>query len=179
MNVYGVTGWWFAHATPGAAPTIVPAAFGKTVYTVQGRVHTAGNVEPRMQAYLGIHLLEQGSDFNYPVSDPSAPPLAKTIPLSVFKNAFDNQVPSAGTVTIANQIVTIAKGATYAVAPSQALGYYTFVGGSGTVKVGAAAAVAFVPGTTYPVARGQAASFTASMPSTLVATELVPGAHSE
>ena len=137
MNVYGVTGWWFAHgaASPSAPPTIVPVAFGKTVYTVQGRVHTAGNVEPRMQAYLGIHLLEQGSLFNYPVNDPSAPPLAKTIPLSVFKNEFPNQVPSVGTVTIENQLIELAKGATYTVAASPALGYYTFAGGSGTFAV--------------------------------------------
>jgi hypothetical protein len=63
-NVYGVTSWWFAHAgdAPNAPPTIVPASAGRTVYTVQGRVHTAGNTGPRMQAYLGTHLLEQGSD---------------------------------------------------------------------------------------------------------------------
>lgn len=179
MNVYGVTGWWFAHggASPNSPPTIVPVAYGKTVYTVQGRVHTAGNVEPRMQGYFGIHLLEQGSQFNYPVNDPSAPPFAKTIPLSVFKNEFPNQVPSVGTVTIANQVIELAKGATFDVAASQSLGYYTFVGGGGTVTLAGKPAAPIVPGTTYPVGRNQRATFTTTIPSLLIATELVPGPH--
>ncbi|HEY6234242.1 MAG TPA: hypothetical protein VIW69_03925, partial [Candidatus Elarobacter sp.] len=109
MNVSGVTSWWFAHgdASSSAPPTIVPVSNGKTVYTVQGRVHTAGNLGPGSQAYLGIHLLEQGSNFNYPVADPSAPPVPATKNqfISIFKNEMRDQAPSAGTVTIANQIV--------------------------------------------------------------------------
>jgi len=179
MNVYGLTGWWFAHggAAPTSPPTTVPVAFGGTVYTVQGREHTGGNIAARMQAYLGIHLLEQGSLFNYPVADPSAPPLVKTIPLSVFKNEFQNQVPSDGTVTIANQMIELRPGATFTVDPSPALGYYTFVGGSGTLALGGKPATPIVPGTTYPVGRNLRATFIATMPSLLVATELVPGAH--
>ena len=41
MNVYGVTGWWFAHATPGAAPTTVPAEIVPGTTYLVGRGQTA------------------------------------------------------------------------------------------------------------------------------------------
>ncbi|HEY4439717.1 MAG TPA: hypothetical protein VGN14_04645 [Candidatus Elarobacter sp.] len=176
MNVYGVTGWWFAHGTtPDSPPSIVAVTFGKTVYTASGRVHTAGNVEARMQGYLGIHVLEQGSDFNYPVADPSAPPVAKSLPISVFKHEFANESPTAGTVTIENQIMEIAKGAHLRLAGS--LSYYTFLGGAGTVTISGHAPQPIVAGTTYRVGRNEWIDAVLTTPAELVATEIVPGAH--
>ncbi|HTW84745.1 MAG TPA: hypothetical protein VMD91_11800 [Candidatus Sulfotelmatobacter sp.] len=178
-NVSGVTSWWFAHrvpSRPASAPTIVPAHNGLTVYTVQGRVHTAGDVGPGNQAYLGIHLLVQGSDFNYPVNDPSAPPLAKTGSVSIFKNEFPNQVPSPGTLTIANQILRFAPHAAYPIPASGALGYYTFFAGSGTLRM-RGVVVAMATGKTLVVPRNTAATITANAAGMLAATELVPGAH--
>lgn len=178
MNVYGVTSWWFEHrtASPSAPPTIVPVTAGKTVYTVQGRVHTAGNTGPIAQAYLGIHLLEQGSQFNY-VADPypsTAPsPLQKTSPISVFKNEMPNQVPSAGTVVIANQMIAFELGSSYAIPASPALGYYTVVTGAATMTM-RGTAVAMPPGKTITLPRNAAARITASAPTMLAATELVP-----
>jgi hypothetical protein len=178
-NVYGVTSWWFAHgdASPSAPPTIVPASAGRTVYTVQGRVHTAGNTGPRMQAYLGIHLLEQGSDFNYPVDDPSAPPVVTSIPLSVFKNEMPNQVPSPGTVTIANQMLEFGPGASYSIAASGALGYYTVIGGGAVMRISngpRTTIVAMAPGKTITLPRNASATIRAKLPTMLAATELVP-----
>jgi hypothetical protein len=176
MNVYGVTSWWFAHAgdAPSAPPTTVPLTFGKTAYTVQGRVHTAGDAGPRMQAYLGIHLLEQGSEFSYPASDPSAPTVVKTNPVSIFKNDTPNQVPSKGTFTIANQMVEFTSGGTLTIPASAALGYYTLVGGAARIAMGGAPQL-MAPGKTYVVARGVAATIQATLPTNLVATELIPG----
>jgi len=178
MNVYGVTSWWFAHAgdAPSAPPTIVPLTFGKTAYTAQGSVHTAGDAGPRMQAYLGIHLLEQGSLFNYPVTDPSAPPVVKTNPISIFKNDMPNQVPSKGTLTIANQMIEFTPGGTLAIPASPALGYYTVVGGEARIAMGGAPEL-MLPGKTYIVGRGVAATIRAALPTSLVATELIPGIH--
>jgi hypothetical protein len=181
MNVSGVTSWWFAHgdASPSAPPTIVPASTGKTVYTVQGRVHTAGNLGPGSQAYLGIHLLEQGSSFSYPSSDPSAPPVppTKNQYISIFKNEMPNQSPSAGTVTIANQIVELRPGASYTIQPSPALGYYTIVCGGASMTQGGAP-VAMPLGKTMTLPRNTGTTITASaMRTMLVATELIPGAH--
>jgi hypothetical protein len=178
MNVYGVTSWWFAHAgdAPSAPPTIVPLTFGKTAYTVQGRVHTAGDAGPRMQAYLGIHLLEQGSAFGYPASDPNAPPVVKTNPVSIFKNDMPNQVPSKGTFTIANQMIEFTPGGTLTIPASAALGYYTVVGGEARIAMGGAPQL-MAPGKTYVVGRGVAATIHATLPTNLVATELIPGVH--
>jgi hypothetical protein len=178
MNVYGVTSWWFEHrtASPSAPPTIVPATAGKTVYTVQGRVHTAGNVGPMAQAYLGIHLLEQGSQFNYvasPYPSTAPSPVQKTNPISIFKNEMPNQVPSAGTVTIANQMIAFEPGNSYAITASSALGYYTVVTGHATMTIGGAA-TAMPPGKTITLPRNAAATITASAPTMLAATELVP-----
>jgi hypothetical protein len=178
MNVYGVTSWWFAHAgnVPSAPPTIAPLTFGKTAYTAQGRVHTAGDTGPRMQAYLGIHLLEQGSKFNYPVSDPSAPPVVKTNPISIFKSDMPKQVPSKGTLTIANQMIEFTPGGTLTIPASPALGYYTVVGGEARIAMGGAPAL-MSPGKTFIVGRDVAATIRAVLPTTLVATELIPGVH--
>jgi hypothetical protein len=178
MNVSGVTSWWFAHgdASPSAPPTIIPASNGKTVYTVQGRVHTAGNIGPGSQAYLGIHLLEQGSAFNYPVTDPSAPPVppAKNMYISIFKNEMPNQAPSPGTVTIANQILELQPGASYSIRASSALGYYTIVCGGAAMTVNGAPAPMPL-GKTITLARGVGTTITASaMRTMLVATQLVP-----
>ncbi len=179
MNVSGVTSWWFAHgdASPSAPPTTVPASNGKTVYTIQGRVHTAGNLGPGPQAYLGIHLLEQGSAFNYPVTDPSAPPVSptKNTFISIFKNEMPNQVPSPGTFTIANQIVELEPGAVYPIRASGALGYYTIAGG-GAVMTGSDGTQTPMPlGKTITLPRHTGTTITASaMRTLLVATELVP-----
>ena len=176
-NVSGVTSWWFAHATsPSSAPTIVPAGKHLTVYTVQGRVHTAGNVGPATQSYLGIHLLQQGSAFNYPTMDPSAPPVVVTSPHSVFKSEFPNQVPSTGTVTIANQMIAFQAGAEYAIAASQSLGYYTVVDGDAKLSMNNTT-TSMVVNHTYLVPRNVAATIAASRPTVIAATELVPGAH--
>jgi hypothetical protein len=176
--VYGVTSWWFAHGdrAPNAPPTIVPVAAGETVYTVQGRTHTTGDIGPTLQAYLGIHLLEQGSDFNYPVNDPSAPPQVKTNSYSIFKNEMPNQVPSVGTVTIANQILRVVRGASYPIAASPALGYYTVVAGGATLHEGNVV-VAMPPGKTFTLPRNHAAIIVATMATSVAATELIPGAH--
>jgi hypothetical protein len=176
--VYGVTSWWFAHgdSAPNAPPTIVPVAAGRTVYTQQDRVHTAGDVGPTLQAYLGIHLLEQGSDFNYPVTDPSAPPVIKTNSYSIFKSEMPNQVPSPGTVTIASQVLRFVRHAAYAIPASPALGYYTVVAGGATLlEKGVRTTMA--PGSTITVPRNTAVTITATMATTLAATELIPGAH--
>jgi len=122
-----------------------------------------------LQAYLGIHLLEQGSDFNYPVTDPSAPPVVKTNSYSVFKSDMPNQVPSLGTVTIANRVLRFVPHAVYAIPASAALGYATLF------EKGVRTAMA--PGATITVPRNTAVTITATMATTLAATELIPGAH--
>jgi hypothetical protein len=61
------------------------------------------------------------------VSDPSAPPVVKTNPISIFKNDMPNQVPSKGTFTIANQMIEFTPGGTLTIPVSRALGYYTVV----------------------------------------------------
>jgi len=177
-TVYGVTSWWFAHGdrAPNAPPTIVPVAAGQTVYTQQGRPHTAGDVGPTLQAYLGIHLLEQGSDFNYPAPDPSAPPQVKTNSYSVFKNEMPNQVPSHGTLTIANQVLRFVPHATFAIPASPALGYYTVIAGGATM-LEKGAHIAMPAGATITVPRNTAVTITATMATSLAATELIPGAH--
>jgi len=178
MNVYGVTSWWFEHgaASPSAPPTIVPVSPGQTAYTVQGRVHTAGDLGPKAQAYLGIHLLEQGSEFSYtpspyPITAPS--PVQKTSPVSIFKNEMQNQVPSPGTVTIANQMIAFEPGASYTIAASPALGYYTVVTGGATIRTGGTT-MPMAPGKTITLPRNAAAQITATLPTMLAATELVP-----
>jgi hypothetical protein len=177
MNVYGVTGWWFAHATtPTSAPTTVPLAYGQTAYTVQGRVHTAGDAGPQMQAYLGIHVLEQGSLFNYPANDAHAPAVVKTNPISIFKNDMPGQAPSRGTFTIANRLIEFTPGGSLALPASQALGYYAAIGGGATISV-KGVATPMAAGKTYTVPRGAAAAITSALPTTVVATQLIPGAH--
>jgi hypothetical protein len=178
-TVTGITGWWFAHgaSAPDAPPTIVPVHAGQTLYTVQGRVHTAGNVQPGVQAYLGIHLLEQGSDFNYPVNDPSAPPQAKTAPVSVFKNEMPNQVPSVGTLTIANQILRFAPNSKLPILATGALGYYTVVGGAAQLTM-KGSVITMKPRVTYTLPRNTTATITAGTLTTdVAATELIPGGH--
>ncbi|MBV8642723.1 MAG: hypothetical protein JO225_02265 [Candidatus Eremiobacteraeota bacterium] len=176
-NVSGVTSWWFAHATsPSSAPTTIPAGNHLTVYTVQGRVHTAGNVGPATQSYLGIHLLQQGSAFNYPTMDPSAPPVVSTALHSVFKSEFQNQVPSNGTLTIVNEMIAFEPGGVYGINASQALGYYTAISGTAKLTMGGTT-VAMVVNKTYAAGRGVPVTFTASTATMIAATELVPGSH--
>jgi hypothetical protein len=178
MNVYGVTSWWFEHgaASRSAPPTIVPVSPGHTAYTVQGRVHTAGDLGPGAQAYLGIHLLEQGSEFSYtpsPFPSTAPSPVQKTSPVSIFKNKMQYQVPSRGTVTIKNQMIAFESGAAYTIDASPALGYYTVVTGGATIALGGTTLL-MAAGKTITLPRNVAAKITATLPTMLAATELVP-----
>ena len=174
MNVQGVTSWWFAHRTdaPDSPPTIVPVHRGETVYTVQGRVHTAGDVGPEKQAYLGIHVLEQGSNFNYPVDDPSAPPQSKTEPLSIFKNELQYQVPSKGTFTIYNYIISMSRNATYHIFRFNQLGYYTVFEGGAMLNIPGRRPEPMVKGKMLLVPRDTAATITTRGDALLAVTQL-------
>ena len=130
------------------------------------------------QAYLGIHLLEQGSAFSYvpsPYPSTAPSPVQKTSPVSIFKNEMPNQVPSRGTVTIANQMIAFEPGASYAIAASPALGYYTVVTGRAAITFNGTAKP-MPPGTTITLPRNVAATIAAAQPTMLAATELVPQA---
>lgn len=167
MNVAGVTSWWFA---PG---TTVPVRTGQSVYTIEGRVHTAGNVSGRAMQYLGIHVLEQGAPFNRPVDDPHAPPLQSTALLSIFKREFPNQPPSAGTFTIENRIEEYSAGASYSRPASSALAYYTVVCGNAAITIGATT-TPLRANESLAIPRGAAARIAAPVNALLAVTELVP-----
>jgi hypothetical protein len=141
MTFTGVTSWWFQHGTgPDSPPTIVPVPIGKPLYTVEGRVHNAGNTSPRVSmAYLGIHVLETGSDFNYPAPGPPVSPTATPLPanheIRHFKYDFYQQKHLDGTFTIDNRIEVLPQGASYVRPGTQALAYYSVVTGSAVVTI--------------------------------------------
>ncbi len=142
MTFTGVTSWWFQHGGSGdsAPPTIVPVPVGKPLYTVEGRVHNAGNTSSRISmAYLGIHVLESGSNFSYPAPGPPVSPTATPLPANLeirhFKYDFYQQKHLAGTFTIDNRIEVLAQGASYVRPGTPALAYYSVVTGSALVTM--------------------------------------------
>ena len=178
MSVQGVTAWWMAANAPGGTATPFPVPAGKTWYTPEGQVHTAGNPGPpgyaQTQQYLGIHVLVHGTAFNYPVNDASAPgPVQKTAPVSVFKNTFLGEPSFPGRFIIANQMLGFTAGAAYGIKPTPARSYFTVVTGAATARVGGKA-VQLAPKATLIVPRGVAATITASETTMIAATELIP-----
>jgi mannose-6-phosphate isomerase-like protein (cupin superfamily) len=180
MSVSGVTAWWFAATTPGGSSTPFPIPAGKTLYTPEGQVHTAGNPGPAVpgyaqtQAYLGIHVLVHGTAFNYPVDYPSAPgPVQKTAPVSIFKNTFLGEPSTPGRFIIDNTMLGFAKDAVYQIPATRARGYYTVVTGLATATFGGRTVV-LTPKATAVVPRGVPATITASKPTMLAATQLIP-----
>ena len=180
MNVEGVTAWWLAASTPFASSSPFPVAAGKTVYTAEGQVHTAGNPGPAVppyvqtQAYLGIHVLVHGTQFAYPVADSTAPgPVQKTAPVSIFKNTFLNEPSTPGRFIIDNTMLAFSTGAVYQVPASRARGYFTVVHGGATATIGGKTVVMAEKATTV-VPRGVAITITATQTTMVAATRLIP-----
>ena len=176
MTFTGVTSWWFQHAgAAGSPPTIVPVPAGKPLYTEQGRVHDAGNTAPRTMAYLGIHVLETGSHFNYPVTDPSVPtatPMPGTIEIKHFKAAFVQQKRLDGTFTIDNRIEALPAGQSYVRPGSPTLAYYSVVRGAAVVTIrGISARMA--ENTSIAIPLGSSATIASSGPNTLLAVTVL------
>ncbi len=168
-SVRGVTGWWFA----GEGIHDVP--MGRTLYTKQGRIHTAGNHGNVAQAYLGIHVLEAGTPFNTPTTAPNTPTPTVTGLVSIFKHTFATQPRGAGTFTIRNRFEAIANHSGYAMPASAALAYVGVAAGAIQMHIGATE-VFLTAGSVTAIPRQTRARIEATMDGTRIAvTELVPG----
>lgn len=176
MAFTGVTSWWFQRAGPaGSPPTIVPVPAGQPLYTVSGRVHDAGNATHRTMAYLGIHVLETGSHFSYPVTDPSAPaatPMPGAVEIKHFKSAFVQQKHLDGTFTIDNRIEALPLGRSYVRPGSQTLAYYSVVRGVAIVTIGAVGA-RMSENTSVAIPLGSSATIASTAPNTLLAVTVI------
>jgi hypothetical protein len=176
MTFTGVTSWWFQHArSAGSSPTIVPVPAGQQLYTEQGRVHDAGNATQRTTAYLGIHVLETGSRFSYPVVDRSAPtatPMPGSVEIKHFKTAFVQQKHLDGTFTIDNWIEALPLGRSYVRPGSQTLAYYSVVRGAAVVTIGAVGA-RMSENTSIAIPLGSPATISSTAPDTLLAVTVL------
>ncbi|MBV8299929.1 MAG: hypothetical protein JO083_10350 [Candidatus Eremiobacteraeota bacterium] len=117
-------------------------------------------------------MLEQGSNFNYPVDDPSAPPQSKTEPVSIFKNELQYQVPSKGTFTIYNQIISMSPNAIYHIFKFNQLGYYTVFEGGAMLNIPGHRPEPMVKGKMLLIPRETAATITTRGNALLAVTQL-------
>lgn len=178
MTFTGVTSWWFQHgAGPASPPTIVPVPVGKPLYTVEGRVHNAGNTSSRVSmAYLGIHVLETGTNFNYPAPGPPVSPTATPQPanheIKHFKYDFYQQKHLDGTFTIDNRIEVLAQGQSYVRPGTPALAYYSVVSGSAVVTINGIAA-RMAENTSIAIPANAAASIASTAPHAVLAVTVL------
>ena len=176
MTVTGVASWWFKNAgpEPSSPATIVPVPAGKPLYTEQGRVHDAGNETRRTMAYMGIHVLETGTQFNYPVTDPApkATPMPGATEIKHFKADFPQQPHLSGTFTIDNRIEALPRGASYVRRASQNLAYYSVVRGSALVTIGTIPA-RMAENTSVAIPRGAAATIAGAASNTVLAVTVL------
>jgi mannose-6-phosphate isomerase-like protein (cupin superfamily) len=179
MTVTGVASWWYENGGPEPSPAarIVRVPAGKPLYTEQGRVHDAGNETRRTMAYMGIHVLETGTQFNYPVTDPApkATPMPGATEIKHFKTDFPQQPHLGGTFTIDNRIEELPQGAAYSRRASQSLVYYSVVRGRALVTIGSVPA-RMAENTSVAIPRGAVATIASEAAHTVLAvTVLLPG----
>jgi len=134
LGTRGTTMWWFS----GSGKHPVPA--GSALFTVQGRVHTAGNDGPAPMTYFAVHVLVAGSPYRTLVDDPTAPKQVSTNGTSPFHNIFPNQPAIAGTFTTRLRVLSLAPGASFDGERTSGMAYYTVISGQVTVTTGGATA---------------------------------------
>jgi quercetin dioxygenase-like cupin family protein len=130
LGTRGTTMWWFAGTGK------VPIKAGTALYTIQGRVHTAGNDGPAPMTYFAVHVLVAGSPYRTLVPDPKAPKVVSTNGASLFHNIFPNQPAIAGTFTTRLRLYSLASGGSFGETRNRGVSYYTVVSGSVAVTVG-------------------------------------------
>lgn len=130
VTIKGTADWWLLHRG------IIPLPSGKTFYTPEHAVHTAGNAVDPAMAYLAIHVITAGDPFRRLVSAPTAPKQVTTDTKSIFKSIYTNQPSSHRGFDVVQRLETLAPGGSYSLAPSTALAYYTVTNGSAVFTVG-------------------------------------------
>lgn len=130
VTVQGTADWWLLRRG------IIPLPIGKTFYTPEHAVHTAGNaVDPTMQ-YLAIHVITAGDPFRRLVNAPSAPKQVTTATKSVFESIYRDQPSSHRGFNVVQRLETLAPRSAYSVGPSTSLAFYTVTRGTAVFNVG-------------------------------------------